>query len=540
MKRLVLFLLAAAPVWLLAQNPEFGPLVETECGETTVMQPDNWTLYHTTTNTWDGPLDTDWCISVESGSPNSITLETGTYEYARPVYARLTTPDPMPLDPNQLYHFWGEVSPGVDWENTDWNENGWLGGCGVEISYPGDTAQGVEPYSLWYDANYTYDNYWGTNRASNCVATPYVEGATLTAFVLKLVFNPTSIGSIYSPYCDLFWDYQHITQDNAEYYIYGTQPSSMFLDWSYVLRYDESFGYPTELNPGYVDLYPEPNTAEAQVIEVEISEYGSLSYEPFTFLRGGLLEGSDADRHALQITNNSPGGCLQMIWEVVFPPNDTFIHENGNYDIGERGCMLFRRGATLEIAEGSTMRYGELGAGMLGLFEGANVVLNRGSTLYINNEVALWELDWMPETQEITIPLPEGSLLAFGDLARFREPPAGFKIKLLMEGGQVDFGGLDADERALFELVWPDAGAAESLQFAANPSPAPEVLWENRSEAPAVLRAWNTAGQLVLERALDLPQGQHRIVLYAALRPGLYVVRLEQAGGAWQGEAVVR
>lgn len=535
---LVACLLLSTNLW--SQNPEFGPLVEITCGQNTVQQPDNWIIYHTTTNTWDGPIDTTTCISVANAGSTSLELEAGTYEPFRPVYARLQSAESMPLDPDNLYRFFTDTYSS-NWNNTDWPEDGWANGCAVEITYPGNPDTGDEPTALWYDANFTYDPYWGSYSASNCVATHYVPGAEVTEFVLKLIFDESEVPFILSPYCDPLYDYNLITNDNIANWVNSwSEGSYVQFDWTTVITYDPAFGYPAATNPSFIDVYPEPNTSEQQVVQIEVSEYGGLTYQPFAFLRGGLLDGSTEDRHLLKIVNNSMSNCTNLFIEVVFPPGYSFVHMNGDYNLDPAGCMLFRRDATLEVAAGSTMNYGNLGAGMLGLFEGAHVVLNEGSTLRIDNTIALWELDWLTDTQEIVIPLPNGSLLEFGEYAKLAEVPDGFTIKLLMQGGSVDFGGLSPEERAVFELIWESETQAETLLFTQNPTDLPVALFENRSDADIHLQAYTTTGQLIIDQTLSLPRGAQSIALTSAQAAGVYIVRVEQAGKVWQGRVAVQ
>lgn len=73
-----------------------------------------------------------------------------------------------------------------------------------------------------------------------------------------------------------------------------------------VLKYD-NLTYPSTSYFDYIDVSPNPNTTEVQIINLTINEGYTLLTQPYVQLRGAQVEG-DTLRHEVNLINN--GGIL--------------------------------------------------------------------------------------------------------------------------------------------------------------------------------------------------------------------------------------
>ena len=451
----------------------------------------HWLIYQTLDDTWNGPVDSSQCISLSSTPAEGILL-TGT-DLDRPFFvrAKFTDNTKILLQKNMLYTAFA-------YEHFSYNE--------VELEYgldcPGNLCSGLivgieVPDSTgtatamrWYtDVPDTTTNavYFET-----CVPTEYFENNYLREYIIKIKVAPgTEPDQKIRLYRAIFNDY-----NGTNYLREVIAPANSFADTSfrvyiheigeitnpwngenYLMLYSDVPQWPSSAHPSFVEGRPEINTPDPQTIDLLLYSGQILVPQPFTFLRGALVEGSDSVRHRVNLINDGGDICLGGPIDFVVGGGTGYIHHDGHLDFRNRSaCMMFENGGSLEVAQNAHLQYGYGGIGILALRPGSTIHLAKGSSLLIDN--LLW-LQGMPTARfpdhQIYMELNPGSTLVFGDHASIINNLSQYpdtRLNIYMNGGTLDDSRLSQASRNLINRIYPTPQTtfAENIKVLQNPT----------------------------------------------------------------------
>lgn len=523
----------------------FDPSVE-------VMQPQGWRLYQTLDGKWDGPVDSTVCVSVEQLYIwGAIKIDLDQIDAARPLFIRCLLDDDnkIPLTPDWLFLAQGYLvtSSAVQLNQSNQCEDGICTGVIAGIEIPDETGDSTQlrlyvgPYEDFYYSAY-----------STCIPTEKFSENYLREFIFKIQADtsatPPQDFSVTASYMNLEMMYNigHIFEVTVPEFLWTGQEYLADLQYfsfdgwgNYLFMYGADT-YPSLANPHFIDATPEENSPEPKVINLQVNEYESAYFQPFTYLRGGLVEGSDSIRHEANLVNLGGNLCLNFI-ELIFEQNTSYVHHGGQIDItGSSGCMQFRNGGALEVADGATLHYGQQGHGMFALRTGGTIRIGKGATLLIDNTLALFPYrsdPADPETRQVYMELNPGATLAFGPHARIMRkfnPEEDMYLNIYMNGGALDLSSLPAEDRALLNLIYPAPAPNIADNILLSPNPASDVLQcRYLAEGPSELRleVVNSQGQALRQLVFETGKGYNFLEIPVAdLAKGWYALRVFDAG----------
>jgi hypothetical protein len=522
----------------------FDPSVE-------VTQPVGWRLYQTLDGKWDGPIDSTVCVSVEQVySWGAIKIDLDQIDASRPLFIRCLLDDDnkILLEPNWLFLAQGYLSTGqVQLNQSNQCEDGICTGVIAGIEIPDETGDSTQlriyvgPYEDIYYSAY-----------STCMPTEKFSENYLREFIFKIQAdtsaNQPQDFSITATYMDvqMMYDIGHIFDVTVPEFLWTGQEYLADIHFfsaggwggNYLFMYGADT-YPSLTNPYFIDATPEENSPEPKVINLQVLEYESAYFQPFTYLRGGLVEGSDSVRHEANLVNLGGNLCLNFV-ELIFEENTSYVHHGGQIDItGLSGCMQFRNGGALEVADGATLHYGQQGHGMFALRTGGTIRIGKGGTLLIDNTLALlpYHPDPAdPESRQVYMELNPGATLAFGPHARIMRkfnPEEDMRLNIYMNGGTLDLGNLPAEDRALINRIYPAPATNIADNILLSPNPASDVLQcrylaEGHSELR--LEVLNSQGQVLRQQVVETGKGYNFFEIPVADLPkGWYALRVFDA-----------
>ncbi|MCC6723791.1 MAG: hypothetical protein IT258_04735, partial [Saprospiraceae bacterium] len=440
----------------------------------TVTAYKDWMMYQTLDGTWDGPIDSTICISLKNTPSEGIDLQT--VDLTRPIFLRnaLNDNNKILLTSDALYtaSAFTADAPTIDATyrtGTDCPDN-ICSGIIMAIEIPDET--GTSTQLRWYTdipGGGGSSGYFET-----CVPTEYMAGNYLREFIIKLfpVAGTTPNNRMRMNYASLSEIFYVNKIDEV------IAPQSTFVDTSYnvpialladplgegltnfMLHYADMGSYPSAANPYYVEGRPEINTPAPQTINLIISPGEILVPQPFTYLRGALVEGSDSIRHEMNLVNIDGDICLPNAIELVVSENSKYLHAGGHVNLeGNNSCMLFRNGGILEIADGVSMQYGQDGRGMLALRSGGQLKLGKNSSLLFDGQLLL---QGIPTAQhpdpQFYLDLKPGMSLIFGEGAHITNVMStvpDVKLNVYMNGGMLDDSKLNEKARQRINRIYP-------------------------------------------------------------------------------------
>lgn len=523
----------------------FDPSVE-------VTQPVGWRLYQTLDGKWDGPIDSTVCVSVEQVYTwGAIKIDLDQIDPARPLFIRCLLDDDnkIPLEPDWLFLAQGYLvtSSAVQLNQSNQCEDGICTGVIAGIEIPDETGDSTQlriyvgPYEdMYYDAYSTCmpsekfsENYLREFifkiQADTSATQPQDFSITATVMDIGAILDIARIFEVIVP--EFLWTGQEYLAELQYFAVNG---------WFNFLFMYGSNTYPSLANPHFIDATPEENSPEPKVINLQVNEYESAYFQPFTYLRGGLVEGSDSIRHEANLVNLGGNLCINFV-ELVFEENTSYVHHGGQLDFsGETACMQFRTGGALVVADSSILHFGTGGHGMLALRTGGTVEIGKGGTLLIDNMLMLtpYHPDPAdPETRQVYMELNPGATLAFGPHARIMRkfnPENDMRLNIYMNGGALDLGNLPAEDRDLLNLIYPAPAPNIAHNIMLSPNPASDVLQcRYLAEGPSELRleVVNSQGQALRQQVFETGKGYNFLEIPVAdLAKGWYALRVFDAG----------
>lgn len=457
----------------------------------TVTWPQHWTIYQTLNDRWDGPVDSSRCISVSIVSQLArINLEQ--IDPAKSLFLRRKN-DPMPVLPSNGIH---SATTTIRYPSDLMvNHSDSCGGlpCSAliaQVDIPDSVGAGrnIRQHETGIPPGFVSQNIALTSTEL-CFPTEYFPDNHLKEMVLQFRFDNADLTGKwidmqgvsfeinYDPYlidqinipiancndniCDYsFWD-------NPDYF---AEPV--------LIQYGSS-AYPSVFSPYYVEAAPTPNTPTPKVLNI-YSIDSPIQFQPFTYLRGGLVEGSSDERHTVNLINDGFDLCLYAIVDLIFDGDVHYLHRGGGIHFsGINSCMQFRNGGSLDVADNTTLYYGNDGHGILALRTGATIKLGRNSKLVIDNTLHFFERATDTAPQQIYMELNPGSTLAFGPHARVINHysiDGSIRLNVYMNGGILDDSELSPEERQLIRRIYPEPTGRFSDDVRVYPSPAKETL----------------------------------------------------------------
>lgn len=520
----------------------------------TIKAYKDWALYQTLDDHWDGPMDSSICISLSASNPaQGIDLQT--VDLSKPVFARckFTEANKLWLYPDFLFNIsastYNPNNPIFLQGGTNCTDN-MCSGMYIGIQVPDEAGTGTN--MRWYkdipisDTTITY--------FETCVPTERFENNYLRELILKLkpVPSTTAADKLRLFYADLGWvgDPNTISEVIAPEFTFVDTSYEMSIElaptqpnpWSfqYLLLYNNPNTYPSFANPAYVEGRPAVNPPDPKTINLIVDEWLTFVPQPFAFLRGALVAGSDSIRHHLNLVNHGGDICMGGIIDFVFDEGSKYIHAGGHVNMeGLNACMMFRNGGCFEVAAGTTMQYGQDGRGILALRSGGQLVLGKGSTLLFDG--TLW-LQGIPTTQhpdpQFYLDLKPGSSLVFGEKAGVLNANSispDIRLNVYMNGGVLDDHLLSPAERLLIHRIYPTPSKrfSENVQVLGSPVAGQFRLdYLSAGQERVLVQVHDLQGRLAWSKSYETVQGHNPLDgEFGAGAAGVYVATLSGKGG---------
>ena len=507
-----------------------------------ITAPEHWVIYQTVDGRWNSPIDSSKCIDV-LGIGNDVVIDLTKVDARKPLFIRylVENTDTLHLKSNFLYDISSRFrSFPTDAINlSDSCANDLCSGILIGIRVPDESGQGTA--SRIHTATALTDGSIG--NASICLPTEYFTRQSLETFLFKISFNEDSLTqeSIYLDFASLTEPLFQGTisqlsvapeyYSDTAYYVKIHQASNTFGE-NYLLLYPTPSLYPGPNAQGFIDVELQENTDTQAIINLIVDPYQTLVAQPFTSLRGGLVDGSDSLRHQLNLVNNGATFCISFL-DLVFSGSTSYIHQGGTIDLANGfSCMQFLDGGKLVVADNTDLLYGNRGVGVLALRQGGTIEIGKNSSLTINNLLIMNE-SRPGEAAQIYMELNEGSRLLFGEQSRLSNAGSlgrQMKLNIYMNGGILDEQHLSPAERALINKIYPSLPPPNYDAIHVFPNPASEQLYIEFAQAEATIvhiAISDLNGRQLMNRQEHLDSGKHQLRLpLAGLSSGLYYISM--------------
>jgi hypothetical protein len=503
-----------------------------------------WEAYQTFDDTWDGRRDTTVCIDLAHviGASVQPRIRIDQIDAARPVFlrARFAESNVLPLNANNQYTMGFYAYTGTPFDMGDCPD----GPCtGIRAAVRIPDASGTGTDLRWYEAPWQ-DDPWVAYPLTLCVPTEKFPVNELREFILSFKLSEPQPGQtieyFYNEVIDQDFAGSLVRLNPSNLPQYSTGPQSYSFDgggWVNFLVMHADTAYPDGDNVFNLDFSPVPDQAAPTEITVNLMPYTGFNFQPFTQLRGGLVQGSDSLRHPLTVVNDGADLCLgwQFV-ELIWGDGDRYVHRDGHLEFGGRSsCFMFQPSSTLEVAPGSTFHYGRNGRGMLALINGSHLRIGTGGELVMHGTLVIKEAAGITEPQDWHLRLGPDERLSFAPGSRIHNAysvDGRMRLLVTLDGGSIDISGLSPEDRPKVVVVELPKKEWTDLRVLGNPARDELVLsFAVREEGPVVLRAIDALGRRVLDRVVAVVLGENRLSLpLHGLRQGAYI--LEVSHGA--------
>lgn len=520
-----------------------------------LLQADDWLIYQTLDDTWNGVIDSTKCLGVKD-TLGKLIIELDQVDIDKPVFVKNMMNDTtkISLFPDWIYESYASIETSDEtFVNFSPNcENGFCTGAilGIEIPDSAGTSSLIKTHIDPSES--TTDKYYNF-----CLVTEGFDEIYLKEVVFKfkllnslsegLWFRPQNV-SLYGP--DEYY-INRIDQDTFVYnYSYNSGDSSynvgLFdigmgeypIGGNYILTYHDTT-YPNIQDISYLDLTPFENDTFQTTINIFVEYEQTLYPQPYTQFRGGLIEGNDSIRHQINIINNGGNFCFSETGiDVILEGRSNYIHQGGDIKFGaQTSCFLFKNGASFILADDTDFEYGKNGLGMLVLGQGGTIKLGKNSTLLINNRMVLVEdpsLFGEVDNQQIYMELNEGSTLAFGEQAYLTNDfsiDRNMKLNIYMNGGILDDSKLSAKELEVINLIYPTPPEVfmENVKVFPNPTSGNltfSMILEN--EDSVEIEVYDLAGRFIFTKRENGEKGKNDFQIQVnGLSKGVYFFKIK-------------
>lgn len=534
MKKLYLvFLLAAIGTFGRAQFG-FDTPINQLCfdGQTALQVFQHWEAYQTLDNLYNGTIDSTVCINL-GNLLGMAELPTAEFDPTKPVFLRWHSDDGYYLEPNMLYAL--SIYLNMDMINTDVQdcEDNVCNGFIVRVRVPDNPNDfDLLPEYRTHVQEFVLTEF---GNISVCLPTEsFLEGTYIEDIVLKMYVQPDAPSlQVYDPFLEYVWSSAMLTTNEMLSYQTDQFNYSLWPFTNYVVQYQETT-FPALEAISYLDVSPVPNIAELAVVNLTLQEYASLSFQPFTALRGALVEGQTEQRHILSIINNGTV-CMNFWFELVMPPGGTFTYQRGKIESSWGSCMRFVPDATLRVGQDAVLEFGEQGMGMLATQSGALIDLEENAQLVLHCPLRMFNEPWQTNIENVHVYLKPGNALVFGPDASLENfsTDATMKLVVHLQGGYLDMANLSNEERKHIELVYEDA--VVGMDWVSQESLVTDGEWNGacrvQGQSPLTWEVYNSAGQRMWSSTLpnDQPYVQMSFAT-GALAKGLYTLVVIENG----------
>lgn len=493
-----------------------------------------YTAYQTTDNTFNGPIDSNYCVSLKYDEAFSgLSFWPADFDLSRSIYikAQINDNEQIPLEKDAVYMLEEDFlnsTDGLIFGNTC--PELICSGLIIGITIPDSTL--TSDTTRWHVISGDSYDY------NTCFATEKFEDQKLNSLIYKFTINPdlAEVAKDYSPpYINQLGDVQLITDlTNVEgNYVGGEYNVYDYYFLSYpigVLKYD-NLTYPSTSYFDYIDVSPNPNTADVQIINLTINEGYTLLTQPYVQLRGAQVEG-DTLRHEVNLINNGGTFCVSVA-EMIFDGNTHYIFKKGAMDLySPMSCLMFRNGASIEVADDGHLAYGKNGTGVLGLGSGGTIKIGKNASLTINNRVSIIKNPNSVYSGDIYMNLNKGSKLTFGQGASITNDEkslSGGHLCIYMNGGELDMSGLDDFSRQLIRLIYPEQEKTMSANMHVYPNPVQNSFTVEIVSAEATIgeiKILGLNGAVIFAKKYELENGINAIKIQIPdLKPGAYTIQ---------------
>lgn len=260
--------------------------------------------------------------------------------------------------------------------------------------------------------------------------------------------------------------------------------------------------------------------------------YEAVMFQPFTVLRGGMVEG-DTTRHHVNFVSNGMSMCLDQVIDLIFDDGTSFIYNYGDVHFGNyNACFMFRKGGRLKVGDGATFNYGNYGLGILAMFPDSKLEFGDDATLIVDGRMLLMGYPEEPE-KELHFELKPGQKLVFSERSRLMRVPwanAPVHLNVHMMGGELDDANLPPEDRALIRRIYPEVKSSLKDNLAVSPNPNSgtfEVQITTNEPGQAGFQFFTLDGKAAgapIQIALD--KGINAIPLSWSVAPGVYLLRV--------------
>ena len=522
-----------------------------------LLQADDWLIYQTLNDAWDGEVDSTRCIGVTEDTLDQLIIELDQIDVAKPVFVRSLMGDSTKvlLTPDWVYEGNGRIDIS---ENTFINfspncPNGLCTGMVIGIEIPDSTGTSTNLRTYFDAAETGGDRFYLT-----CMTTEYFEENYLKEFIFKFKllgtqgenrwFRPrfSKIYPVDSSVLRLLNKDTTVSENmfssfDSTYNLNLTDIAMPGSWWEnvFLLTYQDTT-YPSPNHISYLELTPEENDSIPRMINLS-TNYSTLHLQPFTGFRGGLVVGSDSIRHQVNLFNDGMFCLNGGFIDLTFNGGNNYIHQGGEVNFGAAtSCMRFQEKSALIVDEEVTFEYGRNGHGMLALATGGTIELRKNSTLVIDTRVFLYELEKLygvVENQQIYMELNKGSRLIFGKNAKLDNRYSvdkNMKLNIYMNGGALDISQLSSESRAVINLIYPKPPRyfEENVKVYPNPTSGNLTFSMVLDEAEMVkIEAYDLAGRLVFSKKQNGEKGNNEIQMQLELSAGVYFFKIKSRLG---------
>lgn len=540
---------------------DFSLLVEDFCpfGQAGLqIRPEGLDIYQTIDGFWDGTPDSTRCISVEPLGPwSGMKIALSQINPAEPIFIRVRAEALAalpPLQPNWVYNLTAcaDMFPDTaSWLKGATCAQGVCSGAFVGIAIP--DSFGTPGVATRFQTGFaqTYGTgFCGGYGIETCFPTEYFDDQRLREIILKFSFLPgIDLTGKYLNLRNLFINGQifppgYVTEVKAQPFHYSngaytlniSETSGSVSDENYLMKYTAAT-YPDNNHQSFVEAAPEPNSSQQQVVNLEVSEFQTLEIQPFTNFRGALVEGSDSLRHIANLVNMGGDLCVN-IFDLIVSGGGEYRHGGGHITMhNPRSCMQFRTGSALRVLKGSTLNYGNEGAGMLVLCPSSTIALEPDAILVMDGLLNLTYCKEDLGDQQIYMDLPPGAKLVFTSNAHITNQytlDQKVMLNVRMLGGTLDDSALNPADRALIRRLYPEPSSSFRDNLRIFPNPYQESFnLSYLSGNPEILHlSWvNLSGQIIFTETFSAQTGMNEWQPGLPGAPGIYLLTITGASG---------
>lgn len=485
-----------------------------------IVKPVHWEVYQTLDNSWNGTIDSTRCLGFRETMSGDWTLDLATTDPNKALFFRYQANEE--ILPNSVYIHEASFLTEADIQQE--------GECADEF------CSGLIIDYLVYDAfrdsmihrQHLPPIIHERDVNSTCFVTDNVELIMLANYILKFTFsNDTWSNETFTPFnfstekhyfepqaitALPFPDWSWTSDSTLEAWINNLRDIN---DASSYLIQQRTDTFPDENHFTYVEAFPDFPIDRPLQLYVRIELASQLLRQPFTALRGGLVDGSDSIRHHLFVSTEwLTEGCDPLPMELPIPGSTTYLFKGGTLEFGgPQGCLMLFDGGAIAIEAEVDFTYGPRGVGLLGLGKDALISLAENSSMLIDNEVVLASAN-QGDNPQAYVDLMPGSKLVFGPHSKLRRyhTDSGMFLNIRMLGGTIDDSALSVEERSLIRRVYPFVSLSHTItaKVAPNPIQAQNQLFvATKSEVPLPYQLLSMDG-LVIAEGVATPLGPQR------------------------------